>query len=150
MDVQPANLAALARAAKRFEAQALGSLLQPVFGEGPKGLLSGGAAEAQWRPMLVENYARAWSDRGGVGIADAVLRELVRVQAAAQNPQAQNPQGQNPQAQNAGTQNPGAQGPAMQNPAAQNEEVQNSDVPGTAVNPILSNPSHTVPEGATP
>ena len=145
MDALPANYAALARVAKRFEAQALGSLLQPIFGEGPKGLLSGGAAEAQWRPMLVENYARAWSDRGGVGIADAVLRELVRVQSAAQNPQAQNPQ-----AQNADTQNPGAQGPATQNPAAQNAEVQNTDVPGTAVNPILANPSHTVPEGATP
>lgn len=140
MDALPANYAALARVAKRFEAQALGSLLQPVFGEGPKGLLSGGAAEAQWRPMLVENYARAWSDRGGVGIADAVLRELVRVQAAAQNPQAQN----------GGTQNTGAQGPSTRNPAAQNADIQNTDVPGTTVNPILASPSHTVPEGATP
>jgi Rod binding domain-containing protein len=33
--------------------------------------------------MLVEHYARSWSDRGGVGIADAVLRELLRVQGTA-------------------------------------------------------------------
>ena len=132
MDVQPSNYAALARVAKRFEAQALGSFLQPVFGEAPKGILSGGAAEAQWRPMLVENYARAWSDRGGIGIADAVLRELVRVQSAAQNP---------------GGQLPGA---PSQNAAAQNAGVQNPDVEGSAVNPILANPSHTVPEGVTP
>ncbi|WP_458097006.1 rod-binding protein [Roseomonas sp. WA12] len=140
MDALPANYAALAHVAKRFEAEALGSLFQPVFGEGPKGLLSGGAAEAQWRPMLVENYARAWSDRGGVGIADAVLRELVRVQSAAQNPQARD----------AGTQNPGADGTAIHNTSAQNAEGQNTAVPGTAVNSILSNASHTVPEGATP
>jgi flagellar protein FlgJ len=85
MDVQPSNYAALVRTAKRFEAQALGSLLQPIFGEAPKGLLSGGAAEAQWRPMLVENHARAWSDRGGVGIAGSVLREMLRMQGGAQD-----------------------------------------------------------------
>ncbi|HEY8612288.1 MAG TPA: rod-binding protein [Roseomonas sp.] len=90
MDILPSNHAALTRVARRFEAQALNALLQPVFGDAPKGLLSGGAAEAQWRPMLVENYARAWSDRGGVGIADAVYRELLRVQAAQASP-AQNP-----------------------------------------------------------
>ena len=134
MDVQPSNYAALARVAKRFEAQALGSLLQPVFGEGPKGLLSGGAAEAQWRPMLVENYARGWSDRGGIGIADSVLRELVRVQSTAQNGTAQGSTSPPGTAQNTGAQNPGLQ----------------NEGPGTAVNPISANPSHTVPEGATP
>lgn len=83
------NPAALARLARRFEAQALGALLKPVFGEAPKGLLSGGAAEEQWRPMLVEHHARAWSDRGGVGIADAVYRELLRVQASQGQPRDQ-------------------------------------------------------------
>jgi len=76
--------AALMRVARRFEAQALSSLLKPVFGEVPKGILSAGPAEEQWRPMLVEHYARAWSDRGGVGIAAAVFRELLRAQSAAQ------------------------------------------------------------------
>jgi Rod binding domain-containing protein len=89
-----ANHAAMARVARRFEAQALGALLKPVFGEAPKGLLSGGAAEAQWRPMMVEQYARSWSDRGGVGIADAVFREMLRMQSAAQG-QA-NPEGTTP------------------------------------------------------
>ncbi|MFH5925263.1 rod-binding protein [Roseomonas xinghualingensis] len=83
MQVAPSDHAALARVARRFEAQALGALLKPVFGEAPKGLLSGGAAEEQWRPMLIEHHARAWSDRGGVGIADAVFRELLRVQGDA-------------------------------------------------------------------
>ncbi|MCR0981279.1 rod-binding protein [Roseomonas populi] len=84
MDAITANHAALARVARRFESQALGALLKPVFGEAPKGLLSAGAAEEQWRPMLVEHYAQAWSNKGGVGIADAVYRELLRAQSAAQ------------------------------------------------------------------
>ncbi|WP_338662522.1 rod-binding protein [Pararoseomonas sp. SCSIO 73927] len=87
MDPVASNHAALARVARRFEAQVLGALLKPVFGEASKGLLSGGAAEEQWRPMLVERYAQSWSDKGGVGIADAVYRELLRVQSAAQAPQ---------------------------------------------------------------
>lgn len=87
MDPVATNHAALARVARRFEAQALGALLKPVFGEAPKGLLSAGAAEEQWRPMLVEQHARAWSNKGGVGIADAVYRELLRVQSAAQGVQ---------------------------------------------------------------
>jgi len=85
MNATPAtDGSSLARVARRFEAQALSALLKPVFGEAPKGLLSGGAAEEQWRPMLVEQHARAWAERGGVGIATAVHAELLRVQAAAQ------------------------------------------------------------------
>jgi Rod binding domain-containing protein len=72
--------AALRRVAQRFEAQALSALLQPIYGEAPKGLLSSGPAEAQWRPMLVEQHARAWSSKGGIGIADAVFKELLRLQ----------------------------------------------------------------------
>lgn len=78
--VSPTGNAALAQVARRFEAQALGALLKPVFGQVQKGLLSGGPAEEQWRPMLVEQHARAWADRGGVGIATAVYAELLRAQ----------------------------------------------------------------------
>jgi len=80
----------LARAARRFEAQALSALLRPVYGEAAKGLLSGGPAEEQWRPMLIEHHARAWSNRGGVGLADTVYRELLRAQAA-QRPDTRTP-----------------------------------------------------------
>ncbi|TPG59567.1 chemotaxis protein chel [Roseomonas nepalensis] len=87
MSTIPATLrapdsSALARVARRFEAQALSALLKPVFGEAPKGLLSGGPAEDQWRPMLVEQHARAWTERGGIGIAASVHAELLRAQAA--------------------------------------------------------------------
>jgi Rod binding domain-containing protein len=65
------------RTAREFEGQVLGALLQPVFaGLDTKGPFGGGAAEAQWRPMLVEHISRAMAQAGGVGIAEAVMREL--------------------------------------------------------------------------
>lgn len=77
----PAALPALRRAAQDFEAQALGALLQPMFeGLEARGPFGGGAAEAQWRPMLVEAIARGMARTGGVGLADAVLREMLRLQ----------------------------------------------------------------------
>ena len=37
-------------------------------------------AEQVFRPMLLEQYADAVSKGGGVGIADAVLKEILRMQ----------------------------------------------------------------------
>ena len=80
------NPAALRRAAQAFEAQALGALLQPMFaGLQSKGPFSGGAAEGQWRPMLVDNIARDLARSGGLGIGDAVLRELTRLAGQTQS-----------------------------------------------------------------
>ncbi|MBP0447472.1 rod-binding protein [Roseomonas sp. SSH11] len=60
----------------------LGALLQPMFAAIPNdGAFSGGSAEAQWRPMLVEQYGRAMARAGGVGISQAVLAEMQRLQA---------------------------------------------------------------------
>ncbi len=70
-------------AAQRFEAQALGSLLGFAVGEPSRNAFSGGAAESQWRPMLVEAWAKGWAARGGVGISGAVLNEMLRIQAQA-------------------------------------------------------------------
>jgi Rod binding domain-containing protein len=68
------------RAAQAFEAQALGALLQPMFqGLETKGPFGGGAAEAQWRPMLVDAIAKDLARAGGLGLTDAVLREMTRI-----------------------------------------------------------------------
>ena len=84
--LQPAGPApeAMRRVAQDFEAQALGALLQPIFATLPTdGAFGGGAAEAQWRPMLVDAFGKSMARSGGVGIAEAVLRDMLRVQAAA-------------------------------------------------------------------
>jgi len=81
--------AAMRRAARDFEAQAFALLLQPIFAtaDASRGRFGGGAAEAQWQPMLVEAYAGAATRAGaGLGLADAVLRELHRARAAATTP----------------------------------------------------------------
>ncbi|MGK7868721.1 rod-binding protein [Falsiroseomonas sp. E2-1-a20] len=90
MDVAPVRLpaagnspAAMRQAARNFEAQALGALLQPMFqGLRTSGTFGGGAAEAQWRPMLVDAIAKDLSRIGGLGIGEAVLRELTRIAGA--------------------------------------------------------------------
>ena len=72
-------------AARSFETQVLSQLLQPAFaGLGASDAMDGGgAAEAQWRPMLVDAMAGAASRAGhGLGIADTVLREMLRRQSA--------------------------------------------------------------------
>ena len=76
---------ALRRAAQAFEAQALGQLLQPIFAtlQPGKSAFGGGMAEAQWQPMLVDAMAKSISSAGrGLGLADAVLREMLRWQSA--------------------------------------------------------------------
>ncbi|TCZ59922.1 rod-binding protein [Roseicella aquatilis] len=80
-----AALPRLRQAARDFEAQAFGQLLQPLFtaADPSRSPFGGGMAEAQWRPMLVEAVARQAVQAGhGLGIADAVLRELMLRQAA--------------------------------------------------------------------
>lgn len=75
-----ADAAAARRTAQQFEAQALGALLQPMFaGIETKGFFGGGSAEAQWRPMLVDAIANDLARAGGLGLADAVLREITRM-----------------------------------------------------------------------
>lgn len=73
--------AATARTARDFEAMALGALLQPMFeGLGKGGAFGGGSAEAMWRPMLVNEFARAIADGGGLGLGDAVMRHMIAMQ----------------------------------------------------------------------
>ena len=76
-----ANQGQLRRLAQEFEAQAVSAMFQPVFGALPTdGPFGGGNAEAQWRPMLVDAIARDISRGRGLGIGDAVYRELLRAQ----------------------------------------------------------------------
>lgn len=79
----PAKLRA---AATKFEAMAIGQLLAPAFAtvDPSSGGFGGGAAEAQWRPMLLDAFAQAAvKGGGGIGLAGPVLREMLRAQAGA-------------------------------------------------------------------
>lgn len=70
------------KAAQEFEAVALAEMLRPMFESlDTDGLGGGGSGERMFRPMLVDQYAQRLAERGGIGIADAVLKELLRMQA---------------------------------------------------------------------
>ena len=71
------------RAAEEFEAVFLAQMMAPMFeGLDTDGLGGGGMGEEIFRPMLIERYAEALSQAGGVGIADSIVRELMRLQEA--------------------------------------------------------------------
>jgi flagellar protein FlgJ len=78
------QVARLRETAQRFEAMTLAQMLQPMFAtvDLSKGPFGGRQGEAMWQPLLVEEMAKAVSRAGGLGIADAVFREMQRAEAA--------------------------------------------------------------------
>jgi peptidoglycan hydrolase FlgJ len=73
------------RVAEEFESIFIAQMLAPMFqGIETDGLGGGGMGEEMFRPMLIERYAQALSKSGGVGIADSIVRELLRMQTLAQ------------------------------------------------------------------
>jgi peptidoglycan hydrolase FlgJ len=75
------------RAAEEFEAVFISEMLSPMFESlQTDGLGGGGMGEEIFRPMLVERYAEAITRAGGVGIADSIVRELIRMQETATPP----------------------------------------------------------------
>lgn len=67
--------------AQEFESVFLTQMLQHMF-EGIKtdGPFGGGQSETIYRSMLNQYYAEAVSKRGGIGIADAVYSEILKLQ----------------------------------------------------------------------
>ncbi len=68
-------------AAEEFEAVFLAEMLGPIFdGVGNGGLFGGGPGERIYRSLMVREYAAAIARSDGVGIADAVQREILKLQ----------------------------------------------------------------------
>lgn len=67
--------------AQQFERMFISEMLGPMFaGIETDGPFGGGNAEASFRPMLIDQYADAIAKGGGVGIADAVMKEILKMQ----------------------------------------------------------------------
>ena len=67
--------------AQEFEAQFLSQMLGTMFsGIETGGELGGGEAEETYRSMLIDEYGKMISRAGGVGVADHVKREMLRLQ----------------------------------------------------------------------
>ena len=75
------RIAEARRAAEEFEAVFLAQMLAPMFENlGQDDLVGGGFGEGVYRSLLVEEYGKAISRSGGVGIAEAVQREILKLQ----------------------------------------------------------------------
>ena len=71
--------------AEGFEAVFLNNMLQSMFtGLEEGGTWGNGDGAEAWRGMLINEYAQSISKSGGIGIADAVERELLALQEANQ------------------------------------------------------------------
>lgn len=73
--------AQLEAAAKDFEAMFMTEMLKPMFeAMKPDPRFGGGKGEEVFRGFMLQEYGKLMADRGGIGIADAVKQELIRLQ----------------------------------------------------------------------
>ena len=69
------------KVSEEFEAVFLGQMLQPMFQNiNAVEPFGGSSSEKMWRTMQVEEYGKALAKAGGIGIADAVFREMIKTQ----------------------------------------------------------------------
>lgn len=82
----PTTTAELARSrakdvAQRFEAQFLSAMLQPMFaGIETDGMFGGGHGEEMFRSVMTEAMGKEMAKAGGIGLADTVQREILKMQ----------------------------------------------------------------------
>ena len=75
------DVAAAKQAAQDFEAQFLSQMVEQMFaGVGTSGLFDGGNGEKMFRSMLFDQFGKVLARAGGIGIADAVQREILKAQ----------------------------------------------------------------------
>jgi Rod binding domain-containing protein len=77
------NAAEAGKAAQDFEAFFLSQMVEEMFaGMEPDALFGGGQGESVFRSLLLQEYGKAIAHSGGVGIADAVQKEILKLQEA--------------------------------------------------------------------
>jgi len=79
----PEQLAAK-ETAQEFESMFLAQMLgQMSMGIDPDSAFGGGKGEAAYQSMVSEKYGEAITEMGGLGIADAIYKEILAMQEAA-------------------------------------------------------------------
>lgn len=70
--------------AQKFEATFLAQMMKPMFeGLQTDGLGGGGEGEATWRSFLIDAMAQQTVRAGGIGLADTVMAEMIKMQERA-------------------------------------------------------------------
>jgi len=66
---------------EEFEALFLSELLSPIFENlESEGMFGAGQSEEIYRSLLVDEYGKAIAKNGGIGVAEAVQREILKLQ----------------------------------------------------------------------
>ena len=80
--ISPAQRERMRKTAEDFEASFLSQMLKPMF-EGLKtdGPFGGGEAESTWRSFLIDAMAKQTVNAGGIGLADTVMAEMIKMQS---------------------------------------------------------------------
>ena len=78
----PDITAKLRKSAEDFTAVALDELLKPMFdgADNSDGTFGGGAAERTFKPMMITEIAKQMAHGGGLGIAEPVYQQMLRLQ----------------------------------------------------------------------
>ena len=79
------DMARIEKAAEDFTAVALGALLKPMFeaADDDSNPFGGGAGEKAWRPMMVDEIAKAIAHQGGYGLSAPVAQAMLHMQEKA-------------------------------------------------------------------
>lgn len=82
--VAPASSRAAAKSARDFEAVFIGQMTKTMMETvETKGPFSGGHGEEMFRGVLAEQLGGAITARGGIGLAPAVMKQIIALQEAA-------------------------------------------------------------------
>lgn len=79
--VRPNDSKNIDKVAKDFEAVFIGEMLQSMFKDVKTDpVLGGGQSEEIFRSMLLDQYGKEMTDKGGLGLAQHIKAELLRMQ----------------------------------------------------------------------
>lgn len=82
---RPQPTARMRETAEAFEASFLNQMLKPMFeGLSTDGPFGGGEAEATWRGFMIDAMAKQTVKAGGIGLADRVVSEMLKMQEQGQ------------------------------------------------------------------
>ncbi|MFN3814821.1 rod-binding protein [Brevundimonas sp.] len=82
MALSGANETRIRQTARDFEATFLSQMLRPMFeGLSTEAPFGGGHAEETWRGFMIDEMGKQISRSGGIGLADQVMAEMIRMQS---------------------------------------------------------------------
>jgi flagellar protein FlgJ len=80
-NISKTDMKRIEETAKEFESVFIAEMLRPMFeGIETDGMFGGGPGEKIYRDMQIDEYGKSLSGVGGIGLADHVMREMIKMQ----------------------------------------------------------------------